>query len=316
MRISSKRALTTFVLGLACVSPAGAIEFRLLRDCSNPQPSPFIFYGIGEPKLSSDGRWLAMTQSTTYPPWYEWWPSITVAELTGSGGFEVIVPEHVGWHYGSAWSPDGRLFAVGADGVGDTRGIWILDVSAPYDPSSYRRVTSDTSPSGGIVWSPDGASLVFADFGQLYRVAVAGGTPTPLGVYGDQPSCGPDGQVVYVRGNDLWIVDGAGHERRLTETAAYEISPSWSPDGRWIVFASNRSGNWDAWLTAPTGGTAIQVTHDAVDQHSPTWSTDDDLVFMSTASEDRCSVWLATDLPDWTIGVEQVPWSTVKRLFR
>lgn len=295
--------------------PAHAIEFRLLQDCSNPFPNPYIYYGIGDPKLSSDGRWLAMTSSTTYPPWYEFWPAVVVQDLSGSGSFYVTVPEDNGWNLGTAWSPDARYLAVGAEGYGETRGLWVLDVSAPEDPASYRHLASIPA-IGGVSWSPDGTSLVFSYGGPLYRVSAAGGTPAPLGVTGEQPSCGPHDQVVYVRGNDLWIVDGSGNERRLTQTPGYESSPTWSPDGRWIAFASDRSGNYDIWVIAPTGGTAVQITHEMVNQVSPSWSTDDGLVFMSYADETQCGVWLATDLPDWTIAVERASWGAVKQLFR
>ncbi len=37
--------------------------------------------------------------------------------------------------------------------------------------------------------------------------------------------------------------------------------PSWSSDGRWIYFSSNRTGTWEIWKVAPQGGPAAQVTN-------------------------------------------------------
>jgi dipeptidyl aminopeptidase/acylaminoacyl peptidase len=48
--------------------------------------------------------------------------------------------------------------------------------------------------------------------------------------------------------------------RRLTHTTAEEAVPSWSRDGRWIYFASDRSGSWQVWRMPAEGGSAIQVT--------------------------------------------------------
>ncbi|NOT60680.1 MAG: hypothetical protein HOP19_10715, partial [Acidobacteria bacterium] len=51
-----------------------------------------------------------------------------------------------------------------------------------------------------------------------------------------------------------------GQPRRLTTDAAEDVVPSWSRDGRWIYFTSQRSGSLQVWKMAATGGEAIQVT--------------------------------------------------------
>ena len=74
--------------------------------------------------------------------------------------------------------------------------------------------------------SPDGKSLAFSYQGNLYRVSAAGGTAVPL---------------------------------TLGESHAF--MPVWSPDGRWIAFASDRSGNFDVYLMPAEGGVAKRLTH-------------------------------------------------------
>ena len=48
--------------------------------------------------------------------------------------------------------------------------------------------------------------------------------------------------------------------RRITHDPADDILPSWSADGRWIYFCSNRSGEAEIWKIPAQGGQAVQVT--------------------------------------------------------
>ncbi len=50
------------------------------------------------------------------------------------------------------------------------------------------------------------------------------------------------------------------------------MNPTWSPDGRWIAFASDRSGNWDIFLLELETGQLIQLTDDPGDDTEPDWS--------------------------------------------
>jgi dipeptidyl aminopeptidase/acylaminoacyl peptidase len=52
-----------------------------------------------------------------------------------------------------------------------------------------------------------------------------------------------------------------GPPRNLTNHPAAEVHPSWSHDGRWIYFASDRSGRFEIWKAPKDGGEAVQVTH-------------------------------------------------------
>jgi eukaryotic-like serine/threonine-protein kinase len=47
---------------------------------------------------------------------------------------------------------------------------------------------------------------------------------------------------------------------RLTTEAARDEAPSWSRDGKWIYFASQRSGRWETWRVPAGGGEAVRMT--------------------------------------------------------
>jgi len=59
--------------------------------------------------------------------------------------------------------------------------------------------------------------------------------------------------------------------RRVTDTEAANGGPAWSPDGRWIVFNSDRDGNSEIYIMRPDGSGQRRLTnHPASDVHA-TW---------------------------------------------
>ena len=60
---------------------------------------------------------------------------------------------------------------------------------------------------------------------------------------------------------DIYIVDADdGEPRQLTSSDASDAAPAWSHDGAYVFFASNRSGEWNMWMTPVSGNAAYQVT--------------------------------------------------------
>ncbi len=104
----------------------------------------------------------------------------------------------------------------------------------------------------------------------------------------DAPSLSPDGRWAVYSISEitdsknsksvarLWIVptDGSAPPRQLTNSTAKDSSPKWSPDGRWILFGSNRSGSSQLWLINPSGGEATQLTTISTDASTAIWSPD------------------------------------------
>ena len=128
------------------------------------------------------------------------------------------------------YSPDGRRIAFVSNRSGSDE-IWVCD----SDGENPIRLTSFYGPlAGSPSWSPDGKRIVF--------------------------DCRPEGNA------DIYVVSPEGGQpRRLTTDPAEDIVPSWSRDGRWIYFTSNRnadggSGRLQIWKMPADGGEAVQLT--------------------------------------------------------
>jgi len=175
------------------------------------------------------------------------------------------------------------LFISAADGSGEHPLLTSTDID--YDP----------------VWSPDGASIVFTSdregSADLYRVKPDGTglerlTENPA--YDDQAAFSPDGrQLVFVSTRnggtaDLWTMDlQTRRAKALTSGAGGDFRPSWSPDGAWIAFSSDRGstlpfahGRWehlhivDLYLIHPDGSGLKRITEHGNFCGSPKWSAD------------------------------------------
>ena len=69
---------------------------------------------------------------------------------------------------------------------------------------------------------------------------------------------------------------------QLTFEPGLETDPSWSPDGRFVAYSSDQSGNFDIWVRSIGEGNSVQVTSSAAHDWQPNWSPDGlSLVFRS-----------------------------------
>jgi len=76
------------------------------------------------------------------------------------------------------------------------------------------------------------------------------------------PAISPDGsRIAFSYKGDIWTVPAAGgRATQLTTHRSYDTQPVWSPDGKTIVFASDRHGNFDLYSVSATGGEPRQLT--------------------------------------------------------
>jgi Tol biopolymer transport system component len=207
---------------------------------------------------------------------------------------------------GLAVSQGGKLYVEGALVGAGTQPAWSADGSrlafvrggglyvAGAHGENPRRVASQASSPA---WSPDGRRLVYTSRNDLFTVAAATGRSTRLTRSTEPwrlnvtPAYSPDGKLIaFARStdpfnSDIFVMRTNGtHLRRLTTTQATdstfgeEHGPTWSPDGRTIVFVSNRSQtSWELYSIRLDGTRERQITRTPsrhYNENEPRFSSD------------------------------------------
>jgi Tol biopolymer transport system component len=138
----------------------------------------------------------------------------------------------------AALSPDGATFAIARNGQ-----IALMPATGGWPEP----ITSTVGGKSGITWSPDGKRLAFASQGGIWTVAVAGGAPKRL------TNAPP----------------GFGDPRTSTDRG-----PSWSPNGRWILFESGRRGGSSLLVVSAEGNVTSFLTEPGAGSGNAHWSPD------------------------------------------
>jgi Tol biopolymer transport system component len=192
-----------------------------------------------------------------------------------------------------AISPDGRLLAFVRYAGGDQTQLWLCPLSKTYEPiGMLRRVALEHQWHRDPSWAADGRNLVYVAYTldmskRLWRVNATGSNPpTPLplvGPPGDLPAISAAANCLVYRFStfdyDIWRIEvppggETGTPRRLINSTQPDVTPVYSPDGKRILFGSNRSGAGEIWLSNPDGSNPVQLTFFKAHAARPEWFTD------------------------------------------
>jgi Tol biopolymer transport system component/DNA-binding winged helix-turn-helix (wHTH) protein len=150
--------------------------------------------------------------------------------------------------------------------------IWRIDLTgrnlAPRKFLASRQ--ADHSPE----YAPDGRRIAFSSgrsgHDEVWVCQSDGSNPVQLthfnGLATGSPHWSPDSkQLVFdarpENHGDLFVIDAdGGQPQRLTSETSHDVIPSWSHDGQWLYFCSNRSGKLQIWKRPFAGGAAVQLT--------------------------------------------------------
>ncbi|MBN2384187.1 PD40 domain-containing protein [bacterium] len=158
--------------------------------------------------------------------------------------------------YRPVWSPDGLSLAFISDRDG-TRNIWrISHLGTDLEQITFFKDRDIVD----VCWSPDGQWLAFQDVPEdLYLIPARGGKQPKLLVHGPElytPTWSPDSRwIAYEKhdensmGNIFIVSVNGGEPIDLTrDRRGHDMVPTWHPDGKRMLFLSDRDEKWNVWL--------------------------------------------------------------------
>jgi TolB protein len=195
-----------------------------------------------------------------------------------ASGKRRLVANFKGSNSAPAWSPDGKTLAVTLSRDGGSQ-LYLLDANGGEPRRLGQSSAIDTEPT----FTADGKTVYFvSDRGgspQIYRIPVSGGTPDRVtfgGTYNISPALSPDGRwLAYVSrvsgAFKLHVMDlASGTANAVTDTTADE-NPSFSPNSRMIIYATQQQGREALMTTTLDGKIKARLAGQNGDIREPDW---------------------------------------------
>jgi Tol biopolymer transport system component/DNA-binding winged helix-turn-helix (wHTH) protein len=267
--------------GIYLISPLGGPEQKI---------SDLVVAGGAPPAWSPDGNFLMVGKNSTDQRTEANEGALFLVPVQGGDPrLALAAPPGRSYRY-PAFSPDGRSLAFVSCGGPRQWPIcdpFVVALNADLLPQGQpRQLTAVGNAMVGVAWMPDGRSLLYSTRSPLrgwtlFRIDLAPGSePRPLEI----AASGAQAPAVARQGNrlafsvqtwntDVWQLQGKGTPQPLLVSKVADQNGQFSPDGRRIVFVSNRgSQGVGIWVANADGTSVVELTRD--DATMPRWSPD------------------------------------------
>ncbi len=252
----------------------GSILNLFVIDLSTGQTQQLTRDGSSsEPKWSPDGEQIAYVCGEE------------ICMMDGNGENNSILTSPPGKKWNPSWSPDGQKISFVSNVIPYAH-IYVMNLSD-------RSVTQLVPDFGGSIaspcWSADGEWIYFTSDKKgfnLYKARSDGSDiqQVTFGNTDDRPDLSEDDQLLVFRrivkessffnGNEIVVLDLSSNEEIvLTDNTMGDDWPSFSPEGKWIVYASEGEGGlYQLMIVSPQGGTPIGLTFASTYGTAPSWT--------------------------------------------
>ncbi|MCC6300783.1 MAG: PD40 domain-containing protein [Anaerolineales bacterium] len=252
--------MTLLICVAGCSLPAASTPTAdLFATLQASTPSDVAPFGATEPAEAYD-EYAATSPPTEAPQEYDSSPS-SADQLTGQ-----------------------IVFTCQVNRVQATNQICIINA----DGSGFRQLTSDNVGHFYPSLSPDGQSVLYSAFREqnvyeIYEMNLSNGETkrltNRLGI-ANAPEVSPDGEsIVFMRGNpntqenQIWVMQRNGeYPENIPQALGWD--PTWSPNGKFILFASDRDGEVQLFTVSLKGGAITRVSDLPSMRGRSDWSPD------------------------------------------
>ena len=224
------------------------------------------------PKWSPDGEQIIYTSYLYRNP--------DLFSLNLAKNKRSIISKYQGLNVTGSFSPDGKKILLTLS-RGKFPNLYLININGDIIQKMTQGFYIDTSPS----FSPSGQEVVFISdrtgYPQLYLMGIDGGNVRRLTTSGfcDSPSWSPRGdKIVFTmrksKSNyDLYVYDlPTGKIIQLTNNQRRNENPTWSPDGRFVVFSSTRFDKSEIYIMAIDGSGVRKLVEMPGSSYTPSWS--------------------------------------------